>query len=101
MTTANTDERKDRQNSTDGSKHRFVVGQAVRLKREHGVFTSRSGDIYRITRTMPQSGASLQYHIRNESERHERVAPEDALEPANTARPGEEATLVEKTFGRN
>lgn len=78
--------------------HLFAVGQCVKLK---GGFPkpALAGDIYRITGTLPPRGDSLQYRIRNDDERHERVTTEDSLEPVGMPQSGSGATLIERTFG--
>lgn len=59
--------------------HLFKVGQSVRLKRHPGE-AARTPEIYRITGTLPPQGKSLQYRIRSDEERHDRVVTEDSLE---------------------
>ena len=83
----------------DATTHLYTVGQAVRLR---GGFMPRSqaAGIYRITGTLPPRGEFPQYRIRNDDERHERVATQDNLEPVNTSSGSEGATLIERTFGR-
>lgn len=78
--------------------HLFTVGQAVRLK---GGFARGAlpADIYHVTGTLPPRGGSLQYRIRNDEERHERVTTQDSLEPIGMSGPGDGATLIERTFG--
>ncbi|WP_430702186.1 hypothetical protein [Mesorhizobium captivum] len=76
----------------------FEIGQAVRLKGGVGV-GPKTGEIYRITRTLPPRGNSPQYRIRSESEPHERVVTEDRLEPVDTLLPGDDIALIERTFG--
>jgi hypothetical protein len=56
-------------------------------------------DIYRITGTLPGRGDSLQYRIRNDDERHERVTTQDNLEAVDMSQSGNGATLIERTFG--
>lgn len=80
--------------------HLFAIGQTVRLRGGYTVFTSRFGDIYQITGTLPPSGNSLQYRIRNEREQHERVATEDSLEIFRADEPSENTALVDRTFQR-
>lgn len=83
----------------DGVAHLFAVGQAVRLK---GGFAqpSRAPGIYHVTRTLPPRGGSPQYHIRNEDERHERLASQDELEAVNASSDGEGGgNLMARTFG--
>ncbi|MCJ8143332.1 hypothetical protein MKI84_10425 [Ancylobacter sp. A5.8] len=83
----------------EGAPHQFKVGQTVRLRGGYTSFTSRCGDIYRITGTLPPIGNSPQYRIRNEGEQYERVTTEDSLEAMDTAGPGEGSTLLTRTFG--
>lgn len=59
--------------------HLFTVGQAVRRKSGFGPPVSRV-DVFRITATLPETGGSLQYRIRSEEERYERVTVEEDLE---------------------
>ncbi|GLK71869.1 hypothetical protein KHC23_14215 [Ancylobacter dichloromethanicus] len=99
MTVAHTPSRRDL-TPRDPTTHLFAIGQVVRLRGGYGVFTSRFGDIYQITGTLPPSGNSLQYRIRNEREQHERVATEDSLEAVRATEPGEGAALMDRTFGR-
>lgn len=77
----------------DAAAHRYAVGQNVRLK---GNFTHQpaSASLYRITSTLPPAEASPQYRIRNDVDGHERVAPEESLEPAREGSP-----LIDETFG--
>lgn len=78
--------------------HLFTIGQAVRLK---GGFVRPAlhTDIFHITRTLPARGDSLQYRIRNDEERHERVTTQDNLEPVDMLPSDDGATLAERTFG--
>lgn len=78
--------------------HLFRIGQTVRMKSLFGV-SLKTSEFYRITGTMPARDNSPQYRIRNDGERHERVATEDSLE-AVTAPPTADgdATLIERTF---
>lgn len=82
----------------DAKTHLYAVGQAIRLK---GEFMQRSQavGIYHITGTLPPTGEFPQYRIRNDDERHERVATQDNLDPVNTSSGSEGATLIERTFG--
>lgn len=79
------------------STHLFAVGQAVRFK---GGFGMKAGptEIYRVTRTLPPQGNSLQYRIRNDEERHERVTSQEDLEGVPST--PHDASLMERTFGR-
>lgn len=78
--------------------HLFAIGQAVRLKGDF-MRPALPGDIYRITGRLPARGDSLQYRIRNDDERHERVTTQDSLEPVDMSQSGNGATLIERTFG--
>jgi hypothetical protein len=64
--------------------HRFAIGQPVRLKGSFGMAT-KTAETYRITGTLPAKDNSPQYRIRNDDERHERVATEDSLEQIETS----------------
>lgn len=66
--------------------HVFAVGQAVRRKGGFGSQLSRA-DVFRITATLPETGGSLQYRIRSEEERHERVTVEEDLEAIEDSMP--------------
>ncbi|ADZ72640.1 hypothetical protein [Polymorphum gilvum] len=68
------------------STHRYAIGQSVRLNTGTGG-PSRSGDTYRITATLPTRDNYPQYRIRNDDERHDRVASEDTLEAVKTQQP--------------
>ena len=57
------------------------VGQSVRLRGRFGL-PLNTAEIYRITATLPARDNSPQYRMRNDDERHERVATEDNLEEA-------------------
>ncbi|WP_274425580.1 hypothetical protein [Chelativorans sp. YIM 93263] len=60
--------------------HRFAVGQPVRMNNRFGLSPS-TAETYRITAILPVREDNLpQYRIRNDDERHERVATEDSLE---------------------
>jgi hypothetical protein len=89
-------QKNSRQNRLAAAVHRFSVGQTVRLK---GFGATKVAEIYRITLTLPPVGNALQYRIRNDDERHERVASEDSLELAAPAFSGTAETLIERTFG--
>lgn len=78
--------------------HLFAIGQAVRL-RGGFVRPASPADIYRITGTLPARGGSLQYRIRNDDERHERVTTQDSLEPVDMSQSDSGTTLIERTFG--
>ncbi len=97
MTSTSFIRRTGRQFRREVPTHLFAVGQAVKLK---GGFArpALAADIYRITGTLPPRGDSLQYRIRNDDERHERVKTEDSLEPVDISQSGSGATLIERTF---
>lgn len=79
--------------------HRFAVGQTVRLKSGFATALPPS-NIFHVTAMLPPKVNSPQYRIRNDEERHERVATQDDLEPIDlTAAGSEAATLMERTFG--
>ena len=59
--------------------HRFAIGQSVTLKGTIGM-SLQTGHMFRVTGRMPPRDNSPQYRIRNEEERHERVAAESNLE---------------------
>ncbi|WP_029058881.1 hypothetical protein [Stappia stellulata] len=82
--------------AVDAETHLFALGDSVRLKGRIGGAPATNN--YRITGTLPPVGGSPQYRIRNEEERHERVATQDSLEPVDAA-DGLDATLSERTFG--
>lgn len=63
--------------------HLYSIGQIVRLKSRVGV-SSKTAEFFHVTGTLPARDNSLQYRIRNDDERHERVASEDNLEPVAT-----------------
>jgi len=76
----------------------FNVGQIVRLKSRFGV-SPKTAEFYRVTGTLPPRDNSLQYRIRNDGERHERVATEDNLEPVDILQAASGTTLIKRTFG--
>ena len=78
--------------------HLYSIGQVVRLKGGMGM-PAKASDVYQITGTLPPRGNSPQYRIRNDGERHERVAAEDSLELVDMSRLSDDATLIERTFG--
>jgi hypothetical protein len=78
--------------------HLFTIGQAVRLRGGFGKLPQHA-EIYRITGTLPPQGDSLQYRIRNDDERHERVTTQDSLEPVDISQSSSGATLIEWTSG--
>lgn len=68
-----------RRRAPEAARHLFRVGQIVRLKSRLGA-SLKTAEFYRVTGTLPPRDNSLQYRIRNDDERHERVATEDSLE---------------------
>lgn len=95
MTVARKDLRPaSRSQRPDTATHLFAVGQAVRLK---GGFGQAAG-VYYVTATLPPSGDSPQYRIRNDGDRHERVTTQDKLEAMRASSGGEGDTLIERTF---
>lgn len=98
MTSSTSIQRTARQFRREVPTHLFTIGQAVRLKRGFAR-PGLAADIYRITGTLPSRGDSLQYRIRNDDERHERVTTQDSLEPVDMSQTGDGATLIERTFG--
>jgi hypothetical protein len=81
----------------EASSHLFAVGQRVRLRSSFGTFPKTS-EIYQIIATLPPVGNSPQYRIRNDDERHERVATQDSIEAIDISA-GDDRTLIERTFG--
>lgn len=59
--------------------HRFAIGQTVCMKSWTGLSLKGAME-FRVTATLPVKDGSPQYRIRNDDERHERVATEDNLE---------------------
>jgi hypothetical protein len=66
------------------STHRFRVGQMVRMRARFGG-AAGPAEFYRVVSTLPPRDNFPQYRIRNETERHERVAREDDLEATDGA----------------
>jgi len=98
MTTMSIQRRAGHTNRRAMPMHLFTIGQAVRLRGNFGTFPKTS-EVYRVTGTLPPRGDSPQYRIRNDEERHERVATQDSLEPIRPSQSSEGATLIERTFG--
>lgn len=82
----------------DAPTHLYAVGQEVRLKGGF-MLQSQAASIYRVTGTLPSRDELPQYRIRNDDERHERVATQDNLEPVRISSGSEGATLIQRTFG--
>ncbi len=78
--------------------HLFRIGQIVRMTSRFGV-SPYAADLYRITATLPPRDNSLQYRIRSDEERHERVVTQDTLEAADLPTTGNGTTLIERIFG--
>lgn len=87
-----------RRRSPEPAPRLFRLGQMVRMKSHFGL-SPATADLYQITGMMPPVDNSPQYRIRNDGERHERVATEDSLEPVDLLPAGNDATLIERTFG--
>lgn len=87
-----------RQPHREASTHLFAVGQLVRLRDGFGR-PALPVEIYRITGTLPPRGNSPQYRIRSDDERHERVTTQDSLELVVMPQAGDDANLLERTFG--
>lgn len=79
--------------------HRFAVGEIVRLTSRIGVWP-KTDEVYRITATLPPRDDALQYRIRSDNERHERVATEDNLELVRTPPGAENAVFSSWTTDR-
>lgn len=60
--------------------HIYAVGQVVRM-RATGARTARTAEIFRITAKLPPQEGLPQYRLRNMTERFERVAAQDTIEP--------------------
>ncbi|MEJ8473489.1 hypothetical protein [Roseibium algae] len=65
--------------------HLFEVGQTVIMTGRTGA-SSTPPETYQIVATMPETNDLLQYRIRSENERYERVAVEDSLETLESAK---------------
>ncbi len=99
MTTASYRYRTIRPARREPASHLFAIGQTVRLKTAFAAALPPSS-IFHITATLPPKVNSPQYRIRNDTERHERVATQDDLEPVDLTGAGNDAaTLMERTFG--
>lgn len=85
-----------RQQRREAETHKFAIGQRVCLKTGFGR-APVAAEIFQITATLPPRGNSLQYRIRNDDERHERVTTQDDLVAFSTSPTG--TSLIERTFG--
>ncbi|TYC52297.1 hypothetical protein FMN50_18275 [Rhodobacterales bacterium] len=91
-----------RSSNRSETSHHFTVGQVVRLKSPLPMRTTKPGDTYFITGTLPASNGQPQYRIRNKAEGHERVMTEDLLQiVAVSTDDRSNALLIEKTFGKS
>ncbi|MBY5608122.1 hypothetical protein HFO32_18140 [Rhizobium leguminosarum] len=99
MTATRIPQRNGRSIRREAATHIFKVGQTVRVKDGFLVVPSKLPETYRITATLPLRGNVLQYRIRSDDERHERVATEDSLELIDLTPAGSGATLIERAFG--
>ena len=63
--------------------HLFAISQLVRLRWRPGL-SPKTPEVYRITNLLPERHNSLQYRVRSDEERHERVMTEDDLEEMRT-----------------
>jgi len=70
--------------------------RANRLKAGHAALHTAG---HRIIGTLSPSGECLQYRIRRDDRRDERVTTQDNLEQTNTLFGSESATLIGRTFG--
>ena len=68
------------------SRHRFKVGQTVRLVPKW-LERHVPGGAYVIQRTLPDEGRDLQYRVKNVQDGHERVVSEAQLRPAQALAP--------------
>jgi hypothetical protein len=59
--------------------HRYRAGDRVRLN-AHPSTLQRAEGAYQVLATLPFEGNRLQYRVRNEEERYERIVSEDDLE---------------------
>jgi hypothetical protein len=98
MTATSFIRRSTRPTRHEAATHLYVLGQTVRLKGGFGTFPN-SAELYHVTAQLPPRGDSFQYRIRGDSERYERVATEDSLEPAPVLPGSQGTTLLERTFG--
>jgi hypothetical protein len=95
MTPTNRHVPKVRQLRADRPTHRYAAGQIVILK-ENGVRKLQPGLAFRIVAALPPRGTAPQYRIRNDEERHERMATQDELELASMTLSS--GSLLERTF---
>lgn len=82
--------------TTDKSQHLFAVGQRVRRKSRFGL-SGGPVEIFVVTKRVPPTGGVLQYRIRSEDERHERMTTEDDLEAVETIQSHADTEPFERT----
>lgn len=99
MKASNTFRQASQPGRSEPAAHLYTVGQEVRLK-AGSVRWFQTAGIYRITATLPLSGAMPQYRIRSDDEPHERVVTQDQLETVDDPGAGADASLIERTFGQ-
>jgi hypothetical protein len=90
---ANVPRRFQRSPPRESARHFFALGDAVQLKDT----LSGAGKTYLITAKLPPSGDSLQYRIRNDDERFERVTTQANLEFASASH-SDSDVLTRKSF---
>jgi hypothetical protein len=78
--------------------HVFKIGQAVKLMRGFGHHPQNT-NLYRVVGALPPLGASFQYRIRSDHERHERIALEDDLEAVRMPATSKASAQVAAVFG--
>ncbi|SBW00601.1 conserved hypothetical protein [uncultured Alphaproteobacteria bacterium] len=81
----------------EAASHMYMVGQVVRMRND-GPRTARSADIFRITAKLPPNDGLPQYRLRNATERFERVATQDAIEPLTRSRSNSPLSPAERAF---
>jgi hypothetical protein len=59
--------------------HRYKIGDKVRLN-GHRSSLQRADGAYQVLATLPHEGGALQYRVRNDEERYERIVIEEDLE---------------------
>jgi hypothetical protein len=77
--------------------HLLAVGQDVRLKGGYGQPVLFPG-VFRIIGLLPATEGQPQYRIRNNDERHERVATQANLEPVRKTAMHGGGQVAEQTF---
>lgn len=79
----------------EAATHIFAVGEIVRIR--GGL--AKTAETYQVTARLPARGDELQYRIRNNDERHERVTTQGNLEAIGAEPASGAETLIERTFG--